>query len=344
MAVGSQNLEVIAELAQGFEGSVEQALLLLKAASASGATSAKFQLIIANEICTPDYEYYKLFSDLEMPLASWRAIADLSEKLEINLILDVFGSESLALSQEIGVSDVMLHATDLNNVELLREVQSSDVSRVLLGVGGGYLSEIMQATDLLKQKRILLMFGYQSYPTPQDKLQLARISVFRDLMAKSSFSVELGYADHSLPESRDAASLSTLAIGLGVTTIEKHLTLGECMKLEDYESALNPDRFREFNELLQRCHSALGQPSKVEDFLMSENERSYRNKMRRHVVTKRPLNVGELIAENDVCLKRTASVDVHYNKLDVIGAVLLVDVDVDQVLNTRMLDKKLNKT
>ena len=44
-------VEIVAELAQGFEGNVEKALLLLDAAHKSGADCAKFQVIFADEIC-----------------------------------------------------------------------------------------------------------------------------------------------------------------------------------------------------------------------------------------------------------------------------------------------------
>ena len=48
------NIEIIAEIAQGFEGKPEQSRLLIKAASAAGANAVKFQLVYADELATPD--------------------------------------------------------------------------------------------------------------------------------------------------------------------------------------------------------------------------------------------------------------------------------------------------
>jgi N,N'-diacetyllegionaminate synthase len=70
------NVEIIAELAQGFEGKPEQARLLLKAAAAAGADAAKFQLVYADELATPDYKYYELFRSLEMDDAIWAGLSD----------------------------------------------------------------------------------------------------------------------------------------------------------------------------------------------------------------------------------------------------------------------------
>jgi N,N'-diacetyllegionaminate synthase len=64
-------IEIIAELAQGFEGRPEQARLLMKAAASAGADAAKYQLVYADELATPDYKYYDLFRSLEMPDDVW---------------------------------------------------------------------------------------------------------------------------------------------------------------------------------------------------------------------------------------------------------------------------------
>ena len=50
------HIEVVAELAQGFEGCVQQTKLMVKAAAMAGADAAKFQLIFADELSTPDYD------------------------------------------------------------------------------------------------------------------------------------------------------------------------------------------------------------------------------------------------------------------------------------------------
>ena len=48
-------LNIIAEIAQGFEGNFEQSKLLIKAAAKAGADTVKFQLVYADELATADY-------------------------------------------------------------------------------------------------------------------------------------------------------------------------------------------------------------------------------------------------------------------------------------------------
>ena len=54
-------VDIIAEIAQGFEGDFQKAKLFINAASKAGANCVKFQLVYADELATPDYQYYKLF-------------------------------------------------------------------------------------------------------------------------------------------------------------------------------------------------------------------------------------------------------------------------------------------
>ena len=71
------DLEIIAELAQGYEGNASIAKLLVKSAALAGADSAKFQLVIAEELATissaffsPTRAFHSLRNDLSWVLDS----------------------------------------------------------------------------------------------------------------------------------------------------------------------------------------------------------------------------------------------------------------------------------
>ena len=115
-------VEVIAELAQGFEGSFEQTKLLAKAAAKAGADAAKFQLVFADELATPDYQYYELFSDLEMSDDHWSDVKSCCDSYGIELILDIFGVKGLQLAEKLQIKTIKLHATDINNIGFLSNI------------------------------------------------------------------------------------------------------------------------------------------------------------------------------------------------------------------------------
>ncbi len=332
-------IEIIAELAQGFEGKSEQALLLMRAAANAGATAVKYQLIFADELATPDYKYYELFKSLEMPDAVWQELADYAKKLEINLQLDVFGNRSLRLAERLNVSAIKLHGTDISNVGLLNDVAKSSVTKILLGAGGAHFSELKKAIDILDKKNIVILLGFQGYPTPSDTNQISRVSLLKKYFSKTHQNISIGFADHALPESTLRYALATMAVGAGAKVIEKHLTLGRIMKLEDHESALNPDEFLEFSNTINACASAFGESTLVEDFGMSESEKGYREMIRRHVVTAVRLNAGDPIKPFQLVLKRTSAENPIAELSSVYNKTLRSEVDV----NRPILLKDLNE-
>ena len=265
------SIEIIAELAQGFEGHPEQARLMMRAAATAGADAAKYQLVFADELATPDYKYYSLFQTLEMSDKVWQGLVDYASELGIRLQLDIFGSRSLELANQIGVTEIKLHGTDIANISLLHQLAASPVSKVLIGAGGANAGEIQQAVDILLGKEVVILLGYQGYPTPVEGNQIERVRLAVERY-KTHPNVTIGFADHALPDSTLRYALAAMALGAGAKVLEKHLTLGRIMKIEDHESALNPDEFLEFSQTMRGCIAALGNASDTEDFGMTEFE------------------------------------------------------------------------
>lgn len=304
------SIEIIAELAQGFEGRPEQARLLMKAAAAAGADAAKYQLVYADELATPDYKYYDLFRSLEMDDAVWAGLAQYAGELGIRLYFDIFGIRSLRLAEKIGVPVVKLHGTDIANIGFLEQIARSSVPKILLGAGGAYARELERAMGMLSGKDVVVLLGFQGYPTPTEANQIARVRSLADRVSQAHAHVAIGFADHAEPESPLRYALAASAVGAGAKVVEKHLTLGQVMKLEDHESALNPDKFAEFCEVIRACAEAFGETRQIEDFGMSESEQGYRKMIRRHVVTSRDLPVGRRLVPADLVLKRASAEDV----------------------------------
>lgn len=308
-ASGDGMVEIIAELAQGFEGRPEQARLLLKAAAAAGADAAKYQLVYADELAAPDYKHYQLFKSLEMSDDVWLQLAADAAELGIRLQVDIFGARSLALAERIGVGAIKLHGTDISNRGLLAAVAKSSADKVLLGAGGSHASEIDEALNILSPKTVVVLLGFQGYPTPDDANQIVRVRLLADRFRSTRPNAVIGFADHASPESPLRFALASAAVGAGATVIEKHLTLGRAMKMEDHESALNPDEFAEFAHTVRACALAMGAVANADDFGMSAAEHSYRNMIRRHVVAGSELAAGTALTPAHLVLKRTSAAD-----------------------------------
>lgn len=317
----NKKVTIIAEIAQGYEGNPIYSNLYVKAAAKAGADAVKFQLVYADELAVPDYKYYDLFKSLEMSDEIWQNIAYVAAENKIALQLDIFGERSLKLAEKLGVHAVKIHATDISNKRLLNLVANTNIKTILLGVGGGFQSEINVALEILAKKEVVLLFGFQSYPTLNKDNHLSRIKFAKEILFKQHKQLSIGFADHANPETNIHLGLGTLAIGLGATVLEKHLTLSKKMMMEDHESALNPDEFYEYVKFIHECTSALSDSNNADDFGMTESELNYRRVIRRHVVSINPIEEGQIISSDNLVLKRTSSDNAHFNINDLDGSI-----------------------
>jgi sialic acid synthase SpsE len=297
-------IEIIAEAAQGFLGAPrEKTALLARFAAAAKADAVKFQLVYADELCTPDYKHYALFRELEMGDGDWLALAKQCGALGIGLYVDVFGERSLALAARMELAGIKIHSTDMLNAPLLDAAARSPVRRVILSAGGCLLAEIERAVSIVSAKSIVLMHGFQGYPTAAAENQIARIDVLRRAFPKA----QIGFADHVAETDPSRLWLAAVAVGAGAQVVEKHITTASVAREEDHEAALNPDEFAAFVANMRLAHQALGQPSAAPDFGMSEREQNYRKQMKKHLVARRDLAAGTVLAAEDIGMKRTAA-------------------------------------
>ena len=311
-------IEIVAEIAQGFEGDPIKSSLLLKSAANAGADAAKFQMVYADELATEDYKFHSLFQTLEMDDRVWKALFQQSVDLGIEFQVDIFGLSSLEKSVNLGIKTVKIHPTDVSNVSLLTNLAESPIRRVLLGVGGAHSSEIKQALAQLNNKQVVLLLGFQGYPTETQANQIARIPLFTKKYCGNP-SVSIGFADHAEPDSGLAQLIGAMSIGAGAVLVEKHLTLNRALQMEDHESALNPDEFADYSNQLRLVAQAYGTSNDIEDFAMSSDEAKYRSVIRRHVIASVDIQEGQAISPFDVMLKRSSAEDPITDLLSVYG-------------------------
>jgi len=333
---------IIAECAQGYyrqtiEESIDLAKMLVRVSKASGADAVKFQLVFANELSTSDYEYHDLFLKLEIGEKGWRSVCNLANELDIEIIFDIFGIQSLNIAESLGIKTVKIHPTDFRNKVLLDAVsKSSKINHVLAGCGGSMSEEIIETLKIFKDKKSLtLLHGFQGYPTPVNENCLNRIETYKKLAESINLKdYKLGFADHADPLSLDSNHLAIMAIGKGVSILEKHITLSKCLNLEDSESALSPDEFKIFVNNIRKLDIYNGVKEFTEtDFCLPQKEIKYRNSCIRHVVAADNLKAGQIIKEEDICMKRSSSSKPITDKDYVIGKKLLRDISNNQYLS-----------
>jgi len=297
-----KKIKFIAELAQGYEGKVSQACELIKGAKFAHADFVKIQIVYADELSTKDYKDYKIFKSLEINKNDWKKIFKFSQKNKIDLIAEVFGKKSLDVANFIGARFLKMHPTDINNQQLISDIKKLNPKIVFVGIGGAKEEEIRLCLEKLKNNKVVLLHGHQTLPTPNQDLNISRITKIISVFSKFKNNFEIGIADHVVPGDKDQYSIIAMAIGTGVTFIEKHLTTNRVFQLEDYHSALNPDEFTKF---IDECNDLVKIFGK-NDFNLSNSEKKYRKLTRRVPIAKKNLRNQSILNSTNVDFKRSS--------------------------------------
>ena len=318
-----RNIEIIAEIAQGFEGDAKLSELLVKGAVEANADAVKFQLVYADELATPDYEYYDLFKNLEMKESVWQGLCTYIHNSGKKVYFDVFGIDSLDMALKIGADGVKISTTEFYNKRLF-DAAITRFNTVFLSVGGIPVDDLDHKLSKLNSSeidKICLMYGFQSEPTPLESNNLIKLRLFRDRYP----SFKIGFMDHSDGGLDDAFYLPLVSLGMEVDVIEKHITLDRALEIEDYISGLTPSDFLKFTKLIDRFEPVIGEPT----LKLSPQEEEYRAKATKSVIAIRDLDAGEVITENDIALKRSSvpiSNDSIFEIDDVLGKSLKLNV------------------
>jgi N,N'-diacetyllegionaminate synthase len=327
-------VEVVAEIAQGYEGNPELAGRLTQAAVDSGADAVKFQLVYVDELAAPGYKYYELFRSLEMPEAVWEGLAKKIKSAGLRFYLDVFGLRSLDQALALGADGVKIHASDLFNTELIQASleKSPFMFLALGGLSAEELRERLETFRITPQSPVCLLYGFQAEPTPVEANNLFRLNTLREQFPGYRF----GFMDHTEGGFDEAVTLPLMALSTGIVCLEKHITLDRALKIEDYVSALSPERFQEFVRLIRKHEPALGSA----DFEPTELERQYRQKMQKVVVANSTLKSGDVVKAGAVSLKRIADLtqpSLLYSVESVVGRKLSVSVESNEPILQEML-------
>lgn len=330
-------MKTIAEIGQGFEGNKELGKILAKSAGKAGASLVKFQLVFADDLCVPDYKYYDLFKSLELSIEDWLEIKAVTEENGANLLVDVFGPLSVQFAKKMEVKSIKFHPTDINNFELLDQIKDIELDEFILGVGGASIKEIeLFVSKFNMSTKLVLMHGYQGYPTPNEDNQISRIQYLKNYFQKDYPEIQYGFADHVVSDVNYSVVLNSMALAQGATYFEKHFSFGICVELEDFESSIQPDEFKYFVETLKNAQGAFGKTVPAEFFGMSKAEQGYRSYVRRNWLADRDIRKGERLSHENMCFKRTSQ-ESEVELIELLGKKVHAEIAKGQIIQLKDL-------
>lgn len=286
------SVEIIAEVGVNHNNDMATAAKLIQAAAHAGAQLVKFQASTVREevslLAAPNHfsELTKLVPTLEF-LAQCAAVC---AQQNVEFLCTPAGEESLDMVRKLGVHRIKVASDNLNNIGFLRAVARTHLP-VILSTGMGTLAEVSKASGMLATatRSPTLLHCVSAYPCPVDQINLGMMTSLRRYGP-------IGLSDHTT-----SILVPALAVALGATMIEKHITLDRGMPGPDHKASLDPVQFATMAAMVREAEKAPGvnQPKAP-----VPAERANMKLYRKSLVASRAIAVGETFTLDNVTAKR----------------------------------------
>lgn len=326
---------IIAEIGSNHNGDMALCRRLIDAAAEAGAHAAKFQSwseasLIAEEEYARNTQYSdkkKHFGTLREMVRAYQFTAEQHQEAKkycdargIAFCSTPFSPEEADLLETLDVPFFKIASMDIVHLPLLRHVARKQ-RPVVISTGMATLAEIEQAVNIVRAEgnfQIALLHCVSIYPPDYGMIHLRNMATL-----EQAFGVTVGLSDHTM-----GTAIPLAAIALGARIIEKHFTLDQEMEGWDHAISANPVEMKTIVEEGKNIFKALGSNQRH----VSDEEMEKRKKFRRSLVTRRALQKGMVIKEEDLCAKRPGTGISPNEQNYVVGRKLASSVQEDQVL------------
>lgn len=329
---------IIGETAFHHEGEFDFLVELIDHAHKLGLDAIKFHALFdVYDYFVRDHEGLPVIQkiSLDKDLMNRAILHAQTKELDVILLCNDVSSIKWAIANH-SLKAIEIHATGLNDIFLLEEAAAFD-NTVILGIGGSTIDEVKFAIDYLRARGkndILLMHGFQNYPTEYADIFLERIERFREL-----FELPMGYADHTDPADENNVWISVLGLTKKAYVIEKHFTSKFGEKRIDAQAAITLDQMKRVKELANILYQALGTRNPL-DFSLAEQKYGNTGPMKKAPVAKVLITRGESISLDNIAFKRTRISSTIKQKeiLNLIGLTANQDIEEDEIIDYAKVD------
>lgn len=232
---------VIAEIGVNHNGSLDLAHKLIDAAD--GADAVKFQTFTADRL-EPPGERRDMLSRLELDREWYPELKDHAERNGLEFISTPFDVESLRFLVSLGVGTIKISSGHLRDRDLLHAA-SETACEIILSTGMSAIVDVKEALGIVPDA--VLLHCTSSYPCQVEDVNL------RAIVALAGLHRRVGFSDHTL-----STALPAVAVALGATVIEKHMTLDRNMDGPDHKASLEPKEFAAMVVNVREAELALG--------------------------------------------------------------------------------------
>ena len=307
----------IAEAGVNHNGDLGHALDMVDAAAAAGADAIKFQTFTAEKLVSPtaqkaDYQkretgdgnQFDMLKALELTEDGHRQLFDRCAERGIEFMSTPFDADALDFLADLGMMRLKVPSGELVNHPFLSKIAAKNRA-IILSTGMGTMEEIHEAVAVIARARtdhgfrlplpemLTILHCTSNYPAACSDVNLrAMVTIGNET------GMPIGYSDHTL-----GMAVSTAAVGMGATVIEKHFTMDRNAPGPDHRASLTVSELAALIAQIRDVEAALGSSLKAP----SAAEMPVRAVARRSVCAVADLAAGHVLTEDDLTLLRPAS-------------------------------------
>ncbi len=304
-----QHTLIIAEAGVNHNGSVELAKRLIDVAADAGVDYVKFQTFNAENLVSKtakmaDYQQrnmhdnnssqYAMLKKLELSKEQHEELIAYCQQKDLKFFSTAFDMESLDYLASLKLGLWKIPSGEITNYPYIKKIASYR-EPVILSTGMSTLAEIQDAIAVLMEYGVLkemitVLHCNTEYPTPMQDVNLLAMNTIKEKIA-----VKVGYSDHT-----QGIEIPIAAVALGAEVIEKHFTLDRNMEGPDHKASLEPNELKTMVTAIRNVEQALGASEKI----VSTSEMKNKSIARKSIVAARHIDIGEVLTEANLTIKR----------------------------------------
>ena len=256
----TNNCRIIAEIGINHNGDLTIAKKLIESAKKSGFDAVKFQkrnietVYTKAELDKPRESPWgsttrEQKDGLEFGKKEYDEINNYCESLKIQWFASAWDTKSLDFLDHYNLEYQKVASAMITNIEFLESL-SKRKKYTFISTGMSDFKVIDKAVEIFNKNdcKFELMHSVSAYPCPEDQLNLNLIPVMRE-----RYGCKVGYSGHE-----SSVSPSIIAVSLGATSLERHITLDRSMYGSDQAASLEEKGFNELISIVRKIPIVVG--------------------------------------------------------------------------------------
>ena len=251
---------IIAEIGINHNGDMDICKQLIDVAADSGADCVKFQKRDIDQVYTQEFldspresswgtTQREQKTGLEFSAEQYQEIEDYCKEKGLEWFASAWDINSQKFLRQFNSKYNKVASAMIVHTDLLKEI-ASEGKHTFISTGMTTYDDIQTAVDIFRKADcpFELMHTVSTYPMKDEDANLNMIKTLRE-----KFKCDIGYSGHEV-----GLAVSYAAAALGISSLERHITLDRSMYGSDQSASVEPAGFRQLIGAVRKIEVAMG--------------------------------------------------------------------------------------